>query len=222
MRLMTAHELVRLYLDEKKKIVENFPVDTLVKVVDLMWEAYKKNKTVYAFANGGPAGLMGNLACDLANHPFVGEDKSKPYPDDMRRLKVRNLSLDPSTITGIGNDLGYEEVFARQLQAEVENGDVVFGVSGSGNSKNVVRAFEVARKYGAHTVLISTGTGGKSKDLADISIIIPGTSKYPGQTGPNDNNFHFEDFLVSITHMITGIFCERVREAYGRADYERR
>jgi D-sedoheptulose 7-phosphate isomerase len=217
---MKNNELIQLYLDEKKKIIENLSVDEISKVVELIWGAYKNNKTVYAFANGGPAGLIGNLTCDLANHPFVMEDKSKTYPEDMRRLKVRNLVVDPSVLTGISNDLGYEEIFARQLQTEVKEGDVVIGISGSGNSKNVIRAFEVAKKYGAYTVLISRGRGGSGKNLADICILVPGSSKYPGQTGTNDNNFHFEDFIVSITHMITGILCERVKEAYEKGNYD--
>lgn len=215
-------DLLILYCKEKKEIIDKFPLKSVSKLAEMVWNAYKNDKTIYAFANGGPAGFIGNLVCDLANHPFVSENKSQPYPDDMRRLKTRNLSLDPSVITGIGNDLGYEEIFARQLQAEVKMGDLVIGVSGSGNSKNVIRAFEVAKKYGAHTVLISRGTGGKAKELADIAVIIPGTSKYPGQTGPNDNNFHFEDFFVSITHMIIGILCERIKESYEKSNYEKR
>src|SRR3989344_4520016 len=195
------HDVIKLYLQEQRRIIDDFPIDDVARAADMLWKTYKDDKTVYAFANGGGAGLIGNLVCDLANHPFVGEDKSKPYPGDMRRLKIRNLSLDPSVITGISNDLGYEEIFARPLQAEVVAGDTVFGVSGSGNSKNVLRAFEVSKSYDARNILVSRGTGGKAKALADVSIIIPGTSKYPGQTGPNDNNFHFEDSLVSISHM---------------------
>ena len=216
------HDVIKLYLQEQRRIIDDFPIDDVVRAADMLWKTYKDDKTVYAFANGGGAGLIGNLVCDLANHPFVGEDKSKPYPGDMRRLKIRNLSLDPSVITGISNDLGYEEIFARPLQAEVVAGDTVFGVSGSGNSKNVLRAFEVSKSYDARNILVSRGTGGKAKALADVSIIIPGTSKYPGQTGPNDNNFHFEDSLVSISHMITGIFCQRVREEYEHSSYDKR
>ena len=216
------HDVIKLYLQEQRRIIDDFPIDDVARAADMLWKTYKDDKTVYAFANGGGAGLIGNIVCDLANHPFVGEDKSKPYPGDMRRLKIRNLSLDPSVITGISNDLGYEEIFARPLQAEVVAGDTVFGVSGSGNSKNVLRAFEVSKNYGARNILVSRGTGGKAKALADVSIIIPGTSKYPGQTGPNDNNFHFEDSLVSISHMITGIFCQRVREEYEHSSYDKR
>src|SRR3989338_6111762 len=135
------HDVIKLYLQEQRRIIDDFPIDDVARAADMLWKTYKDDKTVYAFANGGGAGLVGNLVCDLANHPFVGEDKSKPYPDDMRRLKVRNLSSDASVITGVGNDLGFDSIFARQLQAEIERGDVVLGVSGSGNSKNVLKAF---------------------------------------------------------------------------------
>ena len=81
---------------------------------------------------------------------------------------------------------------------------------------------EVAKKYGAHIVLISRGMGGKGKEIAEVSILIPGTSKYPGQTGMNDNNFHFEDYIVSVSHMITGILCKRIKDSYDSGNYDKR
>src|SRR3989338_195952 len=123
-RNMASHELVKLYIEEQRRILDVFPVDDVCRVVDLIWDAYTQDKTVYAFANGGGAGLVGNLVCDLSNHPFVFEDKTVPYPDDLRRLKVRNLSVDASMLTGVANDLGYAEVFARPLQTELEARDV--------------------------------------------------------------------------------------------------
>ena len=219
---MASHELVKLYIEEQRRILDVFPVDDVCRVVDLIWDAYTQDKTVYAFANGGGAGLVGNLVCDLSNHPFVFEDKTVPYPDDLRRLKVRNLSVDASMLTGVANDLGYAEVFARPLQTELEARDVVLGISGSGNSENVVRAFEVARAREAHSILISRGNGGRARQLCELCLLIPGTSRYPGQTGKNDNNFHFEDAVVSITHMLVGQLCDRVRMAYSRGTYHRR
>jgi D-sedoheptulose 7-phosphate isomerase len=64
------------------------------------------------------------------------------------------------------------------------------------------------------TVCIAGRTGGKAKELADLCIIIPGSSRFPGQTGGNDNNFHIEDFQSSITHMVTGILKQKVMEGY--------
>ena len=75
--------------------------------------------------------------------------------------------------------------------------------SGSGNSKNILNAINFAKEYEVFTCCISGRGGGKAKDIADLSIIIPGSSKFPGQTGPNDNNFHIEDFQGSITHVLT-------------------
>ena len=82
--------------------------------------------------------------------------------------------------------------------------------------KNVLKAFEVAKSVGAKSVVISRGSGGKSKDLADHCIIVPGTSSFPGQTGKNDNNFHFEDALSSVAHMITGILCAGIKERFAQ------
>ena len=118
-------------------------------------------------------------------------------------------------MTAITNDIGFKYIFSQQLiNDKIYEGDVVFGFSGSGNSDNILEAFKVAKKYGAKTVVITRGKGGKAKDLADYCIIVPGTSKFPGQTGGNDNNFHYEDILSSVAHMITGFLFNQIREKY--------
>ena len=93
----------------------------------------------------------------------------------------------------------------------VKKGDVVIGFSGSGNSENVLEAFKVANEVGAITVAITRGDGGKSKAAANQCIVITGNSTFPGQIAGNNFNFHFEDSLSSISHMVTGIIKQRVQ-----------
>ena len=70
--------------------------------------------------------------------------------------------------------------------------------------------FEIANKYSAKTIAITRGDGGKAKELSDLCIILPAISNFPGQIGKNEGNFHYEDALSSIPHMITGILRERI------------
>ena len=93
---------------------------------------------------------------------------------------------------------------------EVNGNDVFIALSGSGNSQNVLAAFEYAKRFSVTTACIAGHQGGKAKSLADICVLVPGTSRFPGQTGKNDNNFHIEDFQMSVTHIVTGLLREHV------------
>ena len=214
----TIKELLKLYLEEQIAIARNFPVDDVAKLAQAVIETYEHDGAVYTFANGGPAGLAEGFATDLKIHPFVGEDKSKTT--DYRRLKMHCLNESSSVVTAVANDTGYEYIFSEQLKnylrsPEINKHDLVIGISGSGNSKNVLNAFSFAKRFGVTTACVTGRGGGKVKEVADICIIIPGTSQFPGQTGPNDNNFHIEDFQSAVTHMITGLLRKRVKEIYG-------
>jgi len=212
---MLVNDSLNLYIKEKIKVANNLPVDIIADVCELVWSAYKNKKTIYACGNGGNAGFVANLINDLANHPFVSEDKHNPLPESIPRLRAIDLTQSGAAITGITNDIGFDFIFSQQLINDcIKEGDVVFGFSGSGNSKNVLQAFNTAKSFNAYSVSISRGNGGKSKEMADYCILVPGTSKFPGQTGGNDNNFHFEDALSYIAHMITGIMCQKIKEKY--------
>ncbi len=215
MNVDQTEQLIQLYVDEKKAIFDNFPTEDITKATEHVWTAYLNGGTIYACGNGGNAAYVSNLICDLAMHPFVSDDKSSTMAHDVKRLRTLDLVASGAVVTGVMNDLGSEEIFAQQLiNDNVERYDVVFGFSGSGNSKNILRAFEKAKQYQATTIAITRGDGGKCKELADLCIVIPGSSNFPGQVGGNDNNFHFEDALSSISHMITGIMRQRVTELY--------
>ncbi len=208
-------DFLHLYTHEKAELLKNYPISDIKKAVELVWSAYQDGGTIFAMGNGGNAAYVANMITDLSMHPFVSEDKSKPLPEGIKRLRAINLAESPATITAILNDIGPDHIFSQQLiNHMVKKGDVVFGFTGSGNSKNVLVALETAKLYGAKTVAITRGNGGKAKAVADLTIIIPGTSKFPGQTGGNDFNFHFEDSLSSIAHMITGIVKYRINRAY--------
>ena len=210
---------IRLYLEEKISIAKNFPVWEVSLLARAVLDSYEHDGSIYTFANGGPAGVAEGFATDLKIHPFVSENKI--LTTDIRRLKAHCLNESSGVITGVSNDLGYEFIFAEQLKnflrsPDQNEHDVLIGFSASGNSKNVIKAFEYAKEYGVTTACVSGRDGGKARELCDICIVIPGTSQFPGQTGGNDNNFHIEDFQTSVTHMITGLLKEKVMLNHAR------
>src|SRR5271156_1587150 len=114
------------------------------------------------FGNGGSAADAQHLAAE-----FTGR-----YLKERRALPALALNANTSSLTAIGNDYGFDLVFARQLEALGKEGDVLLGISTSGNSRNVLRAMEVAKAKSIYTIAL-TGSGGKMKDLADCAICIP-------------------------------------------------
>jgi len=206
----SLNELIDLYKKESRCVFDNIDNENIIKLINLIFNAYKNDNCVFCCGNGGNAGFVGNLVSDLSLHPFVMEDKSKRFKSE-KRLRVFDMCVQNTSITGIMNDLGPDFIFSTQLEIHWRKGDTIIGFSGSGNSKNVVEAFKVAKSRGINTVLISKNLRGKCEDYTDLGIEIKGISTFPGQTGKNNNNFHFEDVLAKITHIVTGILKEKIQ-----------
>ena len=210
---MTHSEWIRVYFEEKAAIAQSMEGAEVERLVAAVIRCYDADGTVYVCANGGPAGAAESFAVDLKTHPFVADNKG--VTTAIRRLRVACLNESAGVITGISNDLGYEQIFVEQLKnhlraPDVNGSDVFIAFSGSGNSKNVLAAFEFAKPFGVTTACIAGRGGGKAKAAGDICVLVPGTSRFPGQTGSNDNNFHIEDFQMSVTHVVTGLLKDYV------------
>lgn len=207
---MTLADTLRLYLDERRRIDAALDVGVLERAAGLLFDVYDAGGTVYAAANGGNAGTLDHAYCDFRHHPFVTEDKSRPLPRTVPRLSFVNLCGSPAELTALANDIGPEWAYAAALEPVVTGRDLLMAYSGSGNSPNVVAALQVARAAGAATFAMTRGDGGRCRELAGVCLVVPGTSRYPGQTGGNDNNFHFEDLMLSVNHMLVGLLKQRV------------
>jgi D-sedoheptulose 7-phosphate isomerase len=134
-------------------------------VAQVLIDAYERGGILYAFGNGGSAADAQHLAGELVGH----------YSRDRRPLGAVALSTDPSVVTCIANDYGFDDVFARQVEGLARPGDVVAAFTTSGTSPNVVTALAAARAKGATTVLFAGGTGGDAKQHADHALLIPST-----------------------------------------------
>lgn len=138
----------------------------LDRTTQLVIDVFRAGGRLYSFGNGGSS-------CD-AQH--LAEELVARYLRERRPLPATSLSADPSVLTCIGNDFGFEDVFARQVRAHVRAGDVVVGFTTSGRSENVVRGLAAARELGATTVLFSGGDGRPAADHADHALVVPSTS----------------------------------------------
>jgi D-sedoheptulose 7-phosphate isomerase len=159
------------YATELKEIIGKLPLDRVQRVADLLYQAYGRGGRIFIFGNGGSAALASHLACDLGKgtHPA---DAKAGIPGAPRRLKVISLTDNVPMISAWANDASYEDIFAEQLENFVEAGDIAFGISGSGNSPNVLKALQLARQRKATTVGF-TGEGGKMIELLDCAVVVP-------------------------------------------------
>jgi D-sedoheptulose 7-phosphate isomerase len=133
------------------------------EVARVFIQAFGTGGRVYSFGNGGSAADAQHLAAEL-----IGR-----YKVDRRPLPAQSFATDPSTITCISNDFAFEDLFARQVEAFVRQGDVVVGFTTSGRSANVVRGLEAARGRGATTILFAGGDGAPATEHADHALVVP-------------------------------------------------
>ena len=139
---------------------------TLELVAGRLIDSFAAGRRLYTFGNGGSAADAQHLAAEL-----IGR-----YQRDRRPLPAVALTVDPSVVTCIANDYGYEEVVARQVTALAVPGDVVLGFTTSGRSPNIVRGLEAGRASGATTVLFAGGDGEPAVGQADIVVLVPSDS----------------------------------------------
>ena len=140
--------------------------ESIGKVADLLIHCLKKSGTIFWCGNGGSASDSQHLAGELVGR-FVG---------DREPLKSISLTADSAVITCIVNDYGYEHIFSRQVEALGSKGDVLVGITTSGNSQNVLHAFEVAEQKGMTTIGLLGRGGGKASSLINQSIVVSSNS----------------------------------------------
>lgn len=136
------------------------------KAVDLLVNTYKKGGALFVAGNGGSAADAQHFVAELV----VKLNK------DRDPIKAFALTVDTSILTAIGNDFTYDDIFSRQVEGLMGPNDVFMGITTSGNSPNILKAFNMAKKKGAKTILLSGKDGGKAvkENMADVNLIAPG------------------------------------------------
>lgn len=177
------------HLDVFGKTMEQ--MDVIQLMAERCKEALKAGNKVLFCGNGGSAADAQHLAAEL-----IGR-----FQKERRSLASIALTTDTSILTAVANDYGYDEVFARQVEGLGRFGDVLIGISTSGNSANVVKAALKARDTGMHTIAFTGEGGGKLKDICDITFAVP--SKVTAR---------IQEMHIMVGHII----CELVEEEYDK------
>lgn len=182
------HDRIQRSIDVKQALLADAGFHDFVEQAALeIVKALRTGCKVMFCGNGGSAADAQHLAAE-----FTGR-----YLKERRALPALALHANTSAVTAIGNDYGFDLVFARQVEALGKPGDVLVGISTSGNSANVIRAIEAAKSQSIFTIALVGGAGGKMKQIADCAICIP--SK--------------ETPRIQESHILTGhIICEIAEE----------
>jgi D-sedoheptulose 7-phosphate isomerase len=178
-----AAEFSICYFKYLSDVLKEIDVKEIKQFIDLLLDARERCATVFFIGNGGSASTASHFSNDLS----IGTNSyDKPF---------RTISLcdNQSIITAIGNDFGYEEVFVRQLKILAKPGDVLVGISASGNSPNLIKAFEYAEHSKIHTVSITAFDGGNLKKIASQGIHVPTEAK---EYGPAEDAHMILDHLI--------------------------
>jgi D-sedoheptulose 7-phosphate isomerase len=152
-------------------------------------EALKDGNKILLMGNGGSAADSQHIAAEL-----VGR-----YKKERKGLPAIALTTDTSILTAVGNDYSFDEIFSRQIKALAQKGDIVVGISTSGNSENVIKGILKAKELGCYTVGLLGKNGGKIKEISDLNIIVP-----------SNNTPRIQECHILIGHIV----CELIDEVF--------
>jgi len=180
------------YFSYLKEIFDKVDLKEIKSFVEILLAARERGSTIFFTGNGGSAATSSHFANDLA---FGTNQYEKPF-------KVMSITDNVAVLTALGNDYGYDEIFIRQLKIYGKKGDVLVGLSASGNSKNLVNAFEYSSIAGIKTVALTGFDGGILREIADYSVHIPTDKK---EYGP------VEDLHMILDHLLGNYLMRLVK-----------
>jgi D-sedoheptulose 7-phosphate isomerase len=187
-------EFAAHYIDELGRVLRGVPLEDFERVVNAMLAARERGSSIFIMGNGGSASTASHFACDINKGACFGIEK---------RLKVFCLSDNIPTMLAYANDVSYDDIFVEQLRNFLVPADMVIGISGSGNSRNVVKAIEYANRRDAFSVAFTGFDGGRLAGVANISIVIP-----------VDDMQKVEDTHLILTHMMMQLLCMKLNNPH--------
>ena len=186
-------DLIQSYISTLQLTMDQLPRQSVADVIAVLQEARLKGSQVFILGNGGSASTASHFACDLAKNT-----RQEGFP----HFRVIGLTDNMAMFSALANDEGYENVFSEQLASLVRSEDIVIAISASGNSQNVIRAVEVARKHCATVVGFTGFDGGALRQLANFNIHV------------NSNIIeHVEDIHLMLEHLIVKSIKDQIRTA---------
>ena len=161
-----SEQAIRNQIEESIAAKRSIPVAGLAQAAELLVEVLSSGRRVLLAGNGGSAGDAQHIAAE-----WVGR-----YLRERRPFPAIALTVNTSTLTAIGNDYGFDQVFSRQVEAFGQAGDALIAISTSGQSENLILAMKKARELGIHTIGFTGRDGGRMKELSDIHLCVPSSS----------------------------------------------
>lgn len=178
-------EEIQASIDVKQRMLDDsVMIETISEAATCMADALKRGGKILVCGNGGSASDALHIAGEI-----VGR-----FQKERRAYAAIALNADPAVMTSVANDYKFEKIFARQVEGLMTKKDVLLGLSTSGNSVNVIAAFEKAKEIGGKTILLSGRNGGKLREIADIAII-----------APCDVTAHIQEAHECIYHILCGL-----------------
>jgi D-sedoheptulose 7-phosphate isomerase len=196
---MKNKDFIQNYLSETKRVIDDMSVADIDKVIELLFDAWKKGNQVFTCGNGGSASTATHFVCDLAKTTIV---------EGKKRFKAYCLNDNIPLMSALINDEGFDNLFYEQLKDRFEEGDVLICISvhgGAGKDKaglwsqNLLKAMKYVQENGGKTIGLSGFDGGPMKEIADACIVVP-ISSTP----------HIESFHLALEHLICGCLKEKI------------
>jgi D-sedoheptulose 7-phosphate isomerase len=182
------HDWINNYITRQKAALDSIPADGVAVLVEIFRKAWREDRQIFVFGNGGSAANASHFVTDLGKG---ASDKLS------RRFRCMSINDNTPWITALGNDYAYDQIFAKQLANFARAGDVVLCMSVSGNSPNLVKALEWANAHDVETIALVGAKRGKLAEIANHSIVID--SEHYGRV---------EDAHMTICHLLAYAFME--------------
>lgn len=161
------NEYIQKFLREVNKTITVLPVEEIARSINIIQATFERDGRIYIFGNGGSLALATHWVSDFNKTIFSGN-----LEKHSKRFQAIRLPTTEEEITAWANDMGYEMVFAGPLQNYIQEGDCVIAISSSGNSPNIIKAIELAKKHHVPVIGLSGFDGGKLNQLADAKILV--------------------------------------------------
>lgn len=181
---------IEYYVDTLSKTLEQMDKGPINDAIESLISAYESESTVYIFGNGGSGSTASHIVCDFNKGISMHFDK---------KFHFVCLNDNVATMLAIANDWSYDDIFQMQLEGRLKKGDVVIAISGSGNSKNILKAVDYAKSMGNIVISLTGYNGGKLMPVSDVAI-----------RAPIDDMQKTEDIHMMVLHMIAKIISDRL------------
>lgn len=189
--MVNYKKAMEAYIEKEIVVLKKLDLDELNLAMEAITDAFHRDAKIYTMGNGGSAATASHMVCDFNKGVSFVVGK---------KFRLQCLNDNVPSVMAIANDMSYDEVFSYKLQGVLEPGDLLVAISGSGNSKNIIKAVEYAKTIGCKVVGITGYSGGKLMQIADYKMHVA-----------VDDMQIVEDIHMIFDHMMMRVFCDNLK-----------